>query len=202
MAKILYLMRHGQTLFNTQQRVQGWCDSPLTELGQDQARAAGRWFAGQGIRFDEAYSSTQERATDTAKLVTDLPVTQLKGLKEMNFGVFEGQLEMLLPKRRPGAASFEDLLVPYGGEDIRDVGRRVQETLLGLLDNSRAETLLAVSHGAALWGLVQVSGFSWPTDFGLPNCTICQLSYCDQEKTLKLDRVIDPVAGTIIEMKE
>lgn len=202
MTKTLYLMRHGQTLFNTQGRVQGWCDSPLTDLGQDQARAAGRWFADQGIRFDEAYSSTQERATDTAKLVIDLPVTQLKGLKEMNFGSFEAQPEALLPKHRPGATSFEDLLVPYGGEDIRDVGRRVEETLLELLEHSRAETLLAVSHGAALWGLVQVSGFAWPADFGLPNCTICQLSYCDQEKRLKLDRVIDPVAGRTIETKE
>ena len=42
----LYLMRHGQTEFNVAKRVQGRCDSPLTELGRDQARAAGRWLAG------------------------------------------------------------------------------------------------------------------------------------------------------------
>lgn len=38
MAKIVYLMRHGQTLFNELKKVQGWCDSPLTELGKEQAR--------------------------------------------------------------------------------------------------------------------------------------------------------------------
>ena len=65
----LYLMRHGQTLFNVLKRKQGWCDSPLTELGIEQARRAGAWFAGQGISFDHAYASTSERACDTMELV-------------------------------------------------------------------------------------------------------------------------------------
>ncbi len=40
MKKTLYLMRHGQTLFNLQHKIQGWCDSPLTELGIKQAKVA------------------------------------------------------------------------------------------------------------------------------------------------------------------
>ena len=40
----LYLMRHGETLFNTLNRIQGWCDSPLTEKGQDQARQVRAYF--------------------------------------------------------------------------------------------------------------------------------------------------------------
>ena len=40
MKKDLYLMRHGQTLFNVRRRIQGWCDSPLTELGKQQALKA------------------------------------------------------------------------------------------------------------------------------------------------------------------
>lgn len=44
MAKIVYLMRHGQTLFNELKKVQGWCDSPLTELGKEQARQARQYF--------------------------------------------------------------------------------------------------------------------------------------------------------------
>ena len=78
----LYLMRHGETLFNTQKRVQGWCDSPLTENGIWQAEQAKQYFAKKGISFDAVYSSTQERATDTAKIVApDYSVTQLKGIK-------------------------------------------------------------------------------------------------------------------------
>ena len=68
MAK-LYLMRHGQTLFNVLKRKQGWCDSPLTETGIAQACSAGRWFAEHGVTFDHAYSSTSERAVDTLELV-------------------------------------------------------------------------------------------------------------------------------------
>ena len=117
MATKLYLMRHGETLFNTQERVQGACDSPLTDLGIQQALLAKDYL--NSIWFDSVYSSTQERATDTAKLVSgQSQVTQLKGIKEMNFGEFEAQPEFLLPKFRVGANSFEDLLVPFGGEDI------------------------------------------------------------------------------------
>ena len=54
----LYLMRHGETLFNTQKRVQGWCDSPLTENGICQAEQAKQYFAKKGISFDAVYSST------------------------------------------------------------------------------------------------------------------------------------------------
>ena len=45
----LYLMRHGETLFNTQKRVQGWCDSPLTENGICQAEQAKQYFAKKGF---------------------------------------------------------------------------------------------------------------------------------------------------------
>ena len=66
--KDLYLMRHGQTFFNQEGLVQGACDSPLTELGQDQAWQAGAYLQGRGIRFGQLYSSTQERASDTLNL--------------------------------------------------------------------------------------------------------------------------------------
>lgn len=51
MKKTLYLMRHGQTLFNLQHKIQGWCDSPLTELGIKQAKVAGKWFKDHDITF-------------------------------------------------------------------------------------------------------------------------------------------------------
>ena len=72
----LYLMRHGETLFNTQKRVQGWCDSPLTENGIWQAEHANQYFAKKGISFDAVYSHMHERATDTATIVApDYSVT-------------------------------------------------------------------------------------------------------------------------------
>ena len=73
-------MRHGQTLFNVRRKVQGWCDAPLTDLGIEQAKTTGKYFKACNITFDQAYSSTSERACDTLELVTDLPYTRLKGL--------------------------------------------------------------------------------------------------------------------------
>ena len=88
-------MRHGQTLFNAQHKIQGWCDAPLTKIGIKQAEVAGKWFDDNHIQIDDAYCSTSERASDTLEIVThhNMPYTRLKGLKEMNFGVFEGKDE-------------------------------------------------------------------------------------------------------------
>ena len=138
--KDLYLMRHGQTFFNQEGLVQGACDSPLTELGQDQARQAGAYLQGRGIRFGHLYSSTQERASDTLELVSGrTDYTRLKGIKEWNFGIFEAQPERLQPKFRPGATSFEDLFVPYGGEGVDQVGERVLVTLTEVMEQAGAE---------------------------------------------------------------
>ena len=60
--KKIYLMRHGETLFNTMDVNQGQCDSPLTENGIRQAKAAKAWFDAHNVHFDAVYSSTSERA--------------------------------------------------------------------------------------------------------------------------------------------
>ena len=93
----IYLARHGQTWFNKRDRVQGWCDSPLTEAGHELAAALGRGLAGDGIVLDAAYSGDMVRHHETAQGVLDamgspLPVTQLKALREMSFGGWEGGL--------------------------------------------------------------------------------------------------------------
>lgn len=64
-----------------------------------QAKIAGEYFKNNHITFDHAYSSTSERACDTLEIVTDyqMPYTRVKGLKEWNFGVFEGKDECLNP---------------------------------------------------------------------------------------------------------
>ncbi|CAM3056751.1 phosphoglycerate mutase [Streptococcus acidominimus] len=188
----LYLMRHGETLFNTQKRVQGACDSPLTELGIEQARLAKRYFEENEIHFDKVYASTQERATDTAKLVGDRnQIDQLKGLKEMSFGQFEAQPEMLLPKVREGAISFEDLLVPFGGEDIRQVGKRVHSAIQDVLSQSTDQNILMVSHGAAMWGLMLELAISFPPGVYFSNCAICQFDVVEGS-SLKLEKLILP----------
>ena len=58
MTNDLYLVRHGQTLFNRKKMISGWTDSPLTELGLEQARRAGAFLRHRGLVFDHAYTST------------------------------------------------------------------------------------------------------------------------------------------------
>ena len=62
-------MRHGQTLFNEKKKIQGASDSPLTQLGIEQARMAKNYFDESNITFESLYASTQERASDTLEII-------------------------------------------------------------------------------------------------------------------------------------
>lgn len=151
----LYLIRHGETLFNLRKKRQGWCDSPLTKNGIDSAKKAGEFFKKNGYNFDVAYSSTQERASDTLELITDLEYKRLKNLKEWNFGEFEGADDDLGidRNRRPDQLSFEDWWVKFGGESVDDVGLRMQKAMQEMIAG-QGENILAVSHGGAMWSLI------------------------------------------------
>lgn len=152
MPKTLYLMRHGQTLFNTRKVIQGWCDSPLTPEGIRQASYAKQYFADKGITFDAAYASTQERASDTLELVTDMPYTRVKGIKEMHFGIYEGHSEALhQPRAHPDQRSFQDEYVKFGGESYDQVETRVTQALTQMMETEGHNTVLAVSHAAACY---------------------------------------------------
>ena len=157
MKKIFYLMRHGQTLFNVRRKIQGACDSPLTEQGIIQAKEAGERL--KGINFDHFYSSTAERASDTLELVVGESITyqRLKGLKEMNFGTFEGESEDLNPKTPEG---YKDFFVPYGGESQEEVKQRMKETCLGIMEKDDHQIVLAVSHAGACFHFMR----NWITE--------------------------------------
>lgn len=92
----LYITRHGKTMLNTADRVQGWADSPLTEPGVEVAKNLGKGL--KNIPFVTAYSSDSGRAIETANLILqnsgqkEITLTQDKNLREWNFGKFEGDL--------------------------------------------------------------------------------------------------------------
>lgn len=152
--KKLYLMRHGQTLFNKLGKVQGASDSPLTEDGIKQAKVAKAFFKDNKIKLDNFYSSTQERASDTLELIIgDAEYYRKKGLKEWNFGLFEGESERLNPQRPVGETSFGNSFVPYGGESAQEVQERMIVTLTEIMDESN--NTLAVSHGGAMYLFLQ-----------------------------------------------
>ena len=178
-----YLMRHGQTLFNVQHKIQGWCDAPLTELGMKQAKIAGEYFKNNHITFDHAYSSTSERACDTLEIVTDyqMPYTRVKGLKEWNFGIYEGESDDLDPP-----FPFGNFFKKFGGESENEVSERVSTTVLELMKNTDQETVLIVSHGLSCYCFAkrweQNQQVSLPND--MPNCVVLKYQFNDEQFSL------------------
>lgn len=123
----LYLVRHGQTVFNTRGLIQGRSDSPLTELGREQARAAARWLREHGVSCAEAFSSPMERACATTELLWAGFYLRLTGLSERSFGDLEGTEVRQLPK------PLADYPARFGGESLRAVEERLSRTMLRIM---------------------------------------------------------------------
>lgn len=173
--KRLYLLRHGQTEFNVKKLVQGRCDSPLTVLGRQQARAAAAWLKAHGVVPDKVVSSPLGRAMDTASLVAcellgpDAAVEPCEGIIERCYGAFEEGPHDALPTDvwDPGEG-----LIPFGGEGSHALQERMVATLTNLM-RAKGKTLLAVSHGSASRQFIKAAvpeSFELPDK--LPNCAI------------------------------
>ena len=149
-----YYVRHGETLFNVMNRMQGFCDSPLTKKGINNAKEAREIL--KDIPLDAVYVSTSERCRDTCQIIVEgrnIPVYEKKGLKEVNFGTFEGvEVDKNLAEiyRRRGTGIHWD---DCGGDSNESFGKRVKETYQEIYEQCKdGDQILIVSHGAAwLW---------------------------------------------------
>ena len=166
--KEFYLMRHGQTRFNVQHRLQGVCDAPLTEVGIEQAKKAGQYLAKQETIFDHVFTSTSERASDTLEIVTGrTDYERLKGLRGQDFGSFEGQPEYLTPKALPDGQGFGDFFVQFGGESTTQVRDRMELTVRAIMESvAEGSKSLLVSHGPSILQFCRrfrsCSRYAWP----------------------------------------
>lgn len=173
MAHELYFTRHGQTVWNVENKICGATDSPLTDLGRAQAAELGRAIAAGHLPIDRILCSPLSRAADTARAVAHgagLPLTVEPRLIEQNFGRFEGTprdgAEFAAAKGR-----FADDF--GGGESMLRVAARIY----ALLDELRQspDTCLLVAHN----GIARVvhSYFCSMTNqeyaaFGIGNCEL------------------------------
>ena len=191
MTTTIYLMRHGETLFNVEKRIQGACDSPLTAKGQAQATAMGQLLASRGVRFDAAYSSTAERAVDTLDLVLTtmnqqaIPTHHLKSLKEFSFGSFEGMPERLNPP-----LPYNEFFVKYGGESTAQVETRITRAITEIAAQETGHDVLIVSHSGACRGFMQRCVPAAYDIVGphMPNSTVLKIVYDNRQ--FSLDKVI------------
>lgn len=169
----IYLMRHGQTLFNVMDVNQGQCDSPLTDKGIAQAYMAKAWYETNGITFEKAYCSTSERAVDTAEIVLgNMHYTKRKDLKEIFLGTKEAT-----PNSENPPYPYGDYFVRYGGEDLDAFTERFYHAIKDIAEHNEGKTVLVVSHGTAIKRFLTKIGYDNPHTIG--NCGIVKLEYAD-----------------------
>lgn len=154
----IILARHGETDYNKNEIVQGHSDIPLNEEGIRQGIAAGKKI--EGYKIDAAYSSTLERAFDTARYMLDnsnseenekLSVAKDKRLIEKSYGDFEG---VSFVEYGAGLRAGET----RGMELDTDAADRVEAFFKEKYNDHKDETILAVCHGGLIRSFLTQKG--------------------------------------------
>ena len=151
----LYLIRHGETIWNRELRFQGHRDSPLTEKGRRQARALGRRM--RQMAFDELYASDLGRALETAGIIAGLTSHEVipdERLRERNYGVLEGLTEPEIRVRHPDVLDLlrdrnPEYVIPEGESHRRQYQRNIA-FLEEMAGHKAGKRIAAVSHGGVL----------------------------------------------------
>ena len=161
---LLILIRHGQSLWNAQNRFTGWVDIELSEKGMCEAKSAGEKLS--GIEFDAVYASGLVRAQRTAEIILDInhswsgEVIHDSRLNERNYGDLQGRNKQECREEfgeeqvKKWRRSFEG--VPPGGESLRMTSERTLpclfEQIVPNLESGR--TVLVAAHGNSLRSIV------------------------------------------------
>jgi len=139
----LYIARHGETDWNVLHRLQGWTDRPLNETGRRQAVELSETL--KGIRLDAIYSSTLSRSRDTATTVAakTMTVKSLDGLRERNYGHFQGGSDTA-PEYLRRSNDWTDRL--DDGESLNQLLARARESLAQIQREHPTGNVLIVAH--------------------------------------------------------
>jgi 2,3-bisphosphoglycerate-dependent phosphoglycerate mutase len=151
----LIIVRHGETHWNLDERMQGHSDSDLTSLGLRQAEAVAARLVGEKPRA--LHSSDLGRALQTAGVIaraTGLAVVPDARLRERNMGLFQGLTFDEIRGRYPEdyrqfASRRPDYIIPYG-ESMQQCHDRVIDGLQAIADRSRGGRVVVVTHGGPL----------------------------------------------------
>lgn len=181
-----YLIRHGQTEWNRERRIQGHLDVKLSDLGREQARRTGQALRGEGIEF--LYASDLSRALETATIIAEqlgIPVTgTLCDLREINFGRWEGMSIEEIATAEPEAYARwrEDTVnqpVP-GGESFRMMAERVLRCMADLGEKHPRNKVAVVTHGGPVvytLGTIMELNLEERLQLKIANCSISIVQY-------------------------
>ena len=184
----IILIRHGETEWNSQQRMQGHSNSDLSSVGQAQIQALGQWM--KNVPFDHIYSSNSLRAKQTAEAITQFSGHELKidlRLREKNLGVFEGLTSEEARERHPEVFR---LFKTAGSKYVIDEGestQQLQDRALEIVDEIRIkhpeERVLLVTHGGFIRVVMKHSlglSLETPTRFLIRNTGVFRLVWEDK----------------------
>jgi probable phosphoglycerate mutase len=188
----LIAIRHGETAWNVDTRIQGQLDIGLNEHGHWQARQAARALAEEPIAA--IYSSDLSRAFDTARAIgaaVGLSPEPHQGLRERAFGIFEGrtwaEIETNWPDDTRRWRDREPGWAPSQGETLEQVRDRVALATEALAARHRGEQIVLVAHGGvmdALYRLATQQHMQAPRTWSLGNAAINRLLWSPQGLTL------------------
>jgi broad specificity phosphatase PhoE len=179
----LYAVRHGETDYNRENRVQGTKDSVLTDFGFAQARALADYF--KRIEIDELYTSPLRRALDTADVIAEsnggIEANPISEFTELNCGVFEDMLlDDIKQNRWEEWQEFlgNPAIAPEDGESMNQLSVRVSKALEMILSSTEEDSnVVIVSHaGAVRMTLAHLMNVpvSAAVNFGLSNASIAR----------------------------
>lgn len=177
----LCLVRHGETAWNADRRLQGHIDVPLNEVGQAQAAATAACLPA-GL-FSACYSSDLQRAFETARVAsraTGLLPNTAPALRERHYGCFQGLTYVEAKQRFPEAyARFEERDPHYafadGGESLHAFSERVRSALEDIVSRHPGACVLVVTHGGVLdivHRLATGESLTAARDFTIPNAAL------------------------------
>ena len=156
----IYLIRHGQTDWNLEGKIQGRHDVSLNETGSKQAELLAMGMDKRPVV--QIFSSRQKRALETVQAVgrrQHVAVTVIDGLEEVEFGEWEGktwdEISREYPEEFKVWCTEPAEIVPPGGESRPQIYRRIGNALKEILRRSRGDIAI-VSHGAALAYMVSI----------------------------------------------
>ena len=148
-------VRHGETAWNVDTRIQGQLDVVLNDKGRWQAGRVAQALADEGLQA--VYASDLARAHDTALAIAGicgLPVRRDAALRERCFGAFEGRTWAEIERDHPGDSArwrARDLeFAPDGGENLRQFYARVVEAARRLAAEHPGQTIALVAHGGVM----------------------------------------------------
>jgi len=151
----IILIRHGESIWNNEGRIQGWSDSPLSDWGREQAALVARRLADTPV--SAVYASPLLRARETADVIADdlgLKVEVDERLKELRLGELEGLTREEVEEHYPSVSEGwreNAWWVPIpGGEGFRAFRRRVVEAMSEITERHADEIIAVVAHGGSI----------------------------------------------------